>query len=127
MGPFEDGDCFGRKFNVPFICGDVKDAEGTSSTKPTFCHFFKILQTVDDVSLGVFVGEVEKVDGTCGVGDINDNIADLLQSITSFVYAQELGDSGSSLCANLAGRDMWWQWCIGLGIFQERPIEVNDQ
>jgi hypothetical protein len=52
--------------------------------------------------LGIFVGEVEEVDGAYGVSDIHDNVADLFQTIASFVYAQELGNCGSGLSAELA-------------------------
>jgi hypothetical protein len=38
------------------------------------------------VSLGVFVGEVEKMDGACSVGNIDGDVADLFQSISSLVY-----------------------------------------
>lgn len=87
---------------MPFICGYVEDAEGTSSTEPALCHFFEILEAVYHVSLGIFVREVEKMDGACGVGNIDGDVADLFQTISSFVYAQQLGNSCGSLRAYLA-------------------------
>lgn len=87
---------------MPCICGYVEDAEGTSSTEPALCHFFEILEAVYHVSLGIFVREVEKMDGACSVGNVDGDVADLFQSISSFVYAQQLGNSCGSLRAYLA-------------------------
>ena len=88
---------------MPFVCRYVEDAEGTSSTEPALCHFFEMLKAVYHISLGIFVRKVEEMDGACSVGDIDSDVADLFQSITSFVYAKQLGNSRSGLRAYLAG------------------------
>jgi hypothetical protein len=62
---------------LPFICGYVEDPEGSSGTEPAFGHFFEIFEAVDDVSLGVFVGEVEEVDCACCMSDVDCDVADL--------------------------------------------------
>lgn len=87
MGAFEDRHCFGWKLNIPFTCGNIQDTKGTSSTKPTLRHFLEILQPVDKVPLGILVGEIEEVNSTCRVGNIDNNVTDLFQSIATFVYA----------------------------------------
>lgn len=87
---------------MPFICGYVEDAEGTSSAEPTHCHFFEVLEAVYHVSLGIFVWEIEKMDGACSVGNIDGDVADLFQSISSFVHTQQLRNSRGGLGAYLA-------------------------
>jgi hypothetical protein len=62
---------------LPFICGYVEDTEGSSGTEPAFGHFFKIFEAVYDVSLGVFVREVEEVDCACSMSDVDCDVADL--------------------------------------------------
>jgi hypothetical protein len=62
---------------LPFVCGYVEDAEGTSGTEPALCHFFEILEAVYHISLGIFIREVEKMDGARSVGNIDSDVADL--------------------------------------------------
>lgn len=57
---------------------------------------------MNDVSLGILVGQVEEVNGACSVSDIDGDVTNLFQSIAAFVHAQKLGNCSSSLCANLA-------------------------
>jgi hypothetical protein len=62
---------------LPFVCGYVEDTEGASGTEPAFGHFFEVFESVDDVSLGVFVGEVKEVDSACCMSNVDCDVADL--------------------------------------------------
>ena len=63
----------------------MEDAEGSAGAEPAFGYFFKVVQTVLNVALGVFVWQVEQVHGAGCVGDVDDYVADLAETVGTAV------------------------------------------
>lgn len=57
---------------------------------------------MDDIPLGILLGEIEDVDGTCGMCNVDNDVTNLPQSVCAFVYSQKLRDGRGSLGADLA-------------------------
>ena len=98
--------CRFRELNFPSSGDEVEDAEGTTGTEPAFSNLFEMGETVRDVALSDFVRQVEQMDGTGGVGDVDDNVADLAETVGAAVKAEELADGGGRVEEELARRDM---------------------
>lgn len=122
MSAFDDPDCFGGEADLPFVGGDVQDANRAARAEPRICHLLEVLETMDDISLGILVRQVEDVDGAGRVGHVDDNVADLPQSIAAFIDPEQLGYGRSSLGAHLPGRHMCRERSAGLGILEERAV-----
>ena len=65
FGPGEDFLGFFWQVDVPSPADAVQDLERFSRANPAFGNFLEVLDAVDDVSFGVFLGEIEQVDGRC--------------------------------------------------------------
>ena len=97
---------FFRERDVPFCGKHAEDAEGAARAEPAFCYLFEMLDAVYDVSTGVLLGEIEKVDSAGAMGDVDCYIADLAEAVGSFVEAEELGYHLGSLCAKFSRRNV---------------------
>lgn len=76
----EDGSGLIGKVAFPFLRHDAQDAEGPASTRPHLANFFQMFNAMDDVTFGILVGQVQKVNGTSRMCNINSDVADLTQA-----------------------------------------------
>ena len=56
---------FFGQFDVPAPADPVQDLERFPRADPAFGDLLEVLDAVDDVPFGVFLGEIEQVDGAC--------------------------------------------------------------
>lgn len=98
--------CRFRELEFPSSSDEVEDAESTTGTEPAFGNLFEMGETVRDVALGDLVGQIEQMDGTGGVGDVDNNVADLTETIGATVKPEELADGGGGMEKEFARRDM---------------------
>lgn len=92
-----------RKIYIPPSRYRVEDTEGSSGANPAVCYFFKVVQAVDDVPHGVLVWEVEEVDGTCRMSNVDHNVTYLPQAVGSSIKPEQLGD-----CCGGMGQEFAW-------------------
>lgn len=90
--PGKDCSCFFWELAVPFPGKHADDRQRASSTQPVLGDLLKVLHTVDDVALGVLLGQVQEVDSTGRMHNVDGNVAYLPQAIGPFVDAHQLGD-----------------------------------
>lgn len=90
MSAVKDFTGFGRQLNLPLVGRDFKDLKRPTGTQPAFTHFFKVPDAMNDVSLGVLLGEVEEVNGADSMCNIDDDVTNLLQPVRAFVHPQQL-------------------------------------
>lgn len=98
--------CRFRELDFPSSGDEVEYAEGAACTEPAFGNLFEMGEAVGDVALGDFVRKVEQVDGTSGVGDVDDNVAYLAETVGTAVKAKELADGGGRVEKIFARRDV---------------------
>jgi hypothetical protein len=85
------GSFFGEIY-LPFSRQNAENTQGSTSTEPVFSNLLKVLDSMDDVSLGCLFRQVEQMNGTCGMDDIYSDITDLAETIGAFVKTHQLGD-----------------------------------
>ena len=71
----EDSGGFFWEVDAPFAREDGEDAQGAARAEPTLGDLFQVLDSVDNVSTGILVGEIQEVYCAGGMGDVNSNIA----------------------------------------------------
>ena len=98
--------CRFRELELPSSGDEVEDSESTPGTEPAFGNLFEMGEAMGDVALGDLVREVEQVDGTGGVGDVDDNVADLAETVGAAVKAEELADGSGGMEKEFARRDV---------------------
>lgn len=67
-----------------------------------------MLDAVDDVPTGSFLGEVEKMDGAGRVNHVDGDVADLAKVPGLFVETHEFGDGAGVGGADAPGGNMAW-------------------
>lgn len=82
---------------------------------------------MDDVSSSVLVREIEQVDRTGAVGDVDSNVADLAETVSAFVEAEELGDGGSGLGAEFSRRHVGGERGCCSGVLEEGSVEMDEE
>ena len=65
FGAGEDFFGFFGQFDVPSPADAVQDLEGFPCAYPAFGDLLEMLDAVNDISFGIFFGQIEKVNGTC--------------------------------------------------------------
>lgn len=98
--------CRFRELNFPSSGDEVENAESTTGTEPTFGNLFEMSEAVGDVALGDFVRQIEQMNGTGGVGDVDNNVADLAETVGATVKTEELADGGGRVEKEFARRDV---------------------
>lgn len=94
------------EFDLPFADLIAKYTESAASTQPAFSNFLELLHTVGDVAFGVLVGEVQQMNGACGMGNVDGNITDLAKAVGAFVNSEELRNGCGGGCALFSGGDV---------------------
>ena len=87
---------------MPLLCAQRQDSERASSARPALADLFKVFDTMNDVAAGIFVRKVEQMDCAGAMGDIDRDVADLAETMRSFVEAEELGNCSSGLGAEFS-------------------------
>jgi hypothetical protein len=95
-------ECILGELDFPAFHQGTEDVESSSGAKPAFCDFFQMLNSVHYISLCALVWQVEKVNGACRVGNVDDDVADLAQTVRAFVKTEELRYHSRGLCAKLS-------------------------
>ena len=67
------------------------------------------------------------MDRTGTVGDINGDVTDLTEAMSTFVQAEEFGDGGGGLGAKLSWGYMRWEGGCRTSVFQERSVKVDEE
>ena len=82
---------------------------------------------VNEVSFGVLVWQVKKMNVTGRVNYIHCNVTYLLKAVRSFVQPEEFRDGGGGLGAEFPRRDMRGEWRGGAGVFQKGAVEMDEE
>jgi hypothetical protein len=75
----ENNGYFIGHISVPPFGQNAQDAQCASSTEPSFCNLFQVLDAVYHIPLGEFVGQIQQVNGASLVDNVDSHIADLTQ------------------------------------------------
>lgn len=85
MRPLENSGCLARKVYLPFIRRYIEYSYCAPGTKPVLTHFLQVLEPMDDVSLGILFRQVEEMNCTGRMRDINRDIDNLIKAVRAFI------------------------------------------
>ena len=63
------------QLDIPTHRHRMQYSQSPAGTQPAFSNFFQVFKTMDKVSCGILVREIEEVYRTCGVRYIDNNVA----------------------------------------------------
>jgi hypothetical protein len=86
-----------------------------------------VLDAVDDISSSVLVREIEQMYRTGAVGDVDGNVADLAETVSTFVEAEELGNGGGGVGAEFSRRHVGGERGCRSSVLKEGPVEMNEE
>ncbi len=86
----EGGLRFFRKLCLPSFGTKVEDAKSSSCSRPAFTHLLEMLDTMNDVSFRILVGQVKNVYSASSVSDVDCDVAYLPQAVCTLIEAEQL-------------------------------------